>query len=123
MKDAILTTLIALAETEKPAEEGIPLELDITLLVGGFLVSGFIISYKKYMDHHPVTHGIESAKEQFNAGSTETPEETYNYIHLRDAKFFHPGGQAIPNNQSIFVRIALDSIHGFSFGKLESEYL
>jgi hypothetical protein len=113
MKDVMLISLITLAEADPPMEH------DITLLVGGFLVSGFVISYEKYVHHHQTTAGIESAIKQFNADNPEPTEKTYNFIHLRDAKYYVPGANPIPGNMGVFVRISLESIHGFSFGKLE----
>lgn len=64
--------------------------------------------------------------EKFNAETppetSETAEKTYNFIHLRDAKYYLPGVNPIPGNTSVYVRISLESVHGFSFGKLNIEY-
>jgi hypothetical protein len=114
MKDLMLLALIAIAEGEQPIEH------DITLLVGGFLVSGFVISHEKYLQHHQITKEIALAIEKLNAETPEPPEETRNFIHLRDAKFYLPGVKPIPDNMSVFVRIPLESVHGFSLGKLEN---
>ena len=114
MKDAILLALIAAVEAEEP------LEAAVTLLVSGFLVSGFVVSYDKFMKQHPLT--VEVLKIP-NEPDPESPEPTDNipeFIHLRDARYFVPGGNPIPGNTGIFVRIPLDSIHGFSFGLLET---
>ena len=115
MKDVMLISLIALAEADPPMEH------DVTLLVGGFLVSGFVTSYEKYAQHHQTTAGIESAIQQAAADAPEPTEKTYNFIHLRDAKYYTPGAAPIPGNMGLFVRISLHSVHGFSFGKLEFE--
>jgi hypothetical protein len=113
MKDFMLESLIILSEMKTPIEH------DVTLLVGGFLVSGFVISYKKYIEHHQTMKFIDSAIEKINARNPEALDESPEFIHLRDAKFYFPGANPIPGNMSIYVRIPLESVHGFSFGKLE----
>ena len=115
MKDVMLISLIAMAEAETPMEQ------DVTLIVGGFLISGFVVSYKKYCEHSPITSGINNALDEVTASDIEPPEKTYNFIHLRDAKYYHTSGNPIPGNTGVFVRIPLESIHGFSLGKLVAE--
>lgn len=114
MKDIMLVALITLAEGEQSIEH------DVTLLVGGFLVSGLVISYEKYLQHHPITKEIGLAIEKFNAETPEPSEKTHNFIHLRDAKYYFPGVKPVPENMSLFIRIPLESVHGFSLGRLES---
>lgn len=116
MKDVMLVSLIALAEAETPIEH------DVTLLVGGFLVSGSVMSFKKYLEHHQTTSGIGAAMEEIDTANPEPPKKTYNFIHLRDAKYYLPGANPIPGNMSLIVRISLESVHGFSFGKFVSEH-
>lgn len=114
MKDIMLVSLITLAAEEPPIEH------DVTLLVGGFLISGFVISYEKYVQHHPTTAGFESAIQQIQTEENlESTEYNDNFIHLRDAKYYVPGANPIPGNMGVFVRISLEAIQGFSFGKLE----
>lgn len=115
MKDVILVSLIVLAEAGNETEH------DVTLIVGGFLVSGYVISYKKYLEHHGTTKSIGLSLDKIIESEPSPPEKTYNFIHLRDAKYFVPGNQPIPANMGIFVRIPLESVHGFSFGVLQSE--
>jgi len=89
------------------------------------LVSGFVISYKKYTEHHQTIKAIDSVIEKFNAETppetSETAEKTYNFIHLRDAKYCLPGVNPIPRKTSVYVRISLESVHGFFSGKLNIE--
>jgi hypothetical protein len=114
MKDPILIALIVLAESEDLVEH------DVTLLVGGFLVSGFVIGYEKYLQHHHTTVGFGKIMEEFDAENPEPEpkEKTYNFIHLRNAKYYIPGAIPIPGNVDIYVRIPLEAVQGFSFGKL-----
>ena len=116
MKDVILISLIALAESDKQIEQ------DVTLLVGGFLVSGFVISYKTYSEHNPITSNIEKVIEELKETKpieSQQDKHSPNFIHLRDAKYYHTTGNPIPGNTGVYIRIPLSSVHGFSFGKLE----
>jgi len=58
MKDIMLISLVKLAMAETPSEQ------DVTLVVGGFLVSGYVISYEKYVQHHQLTNTIDEALKQ-----------------------------------------------------------
>jgi hypothetical protein len=113
MKDVMLLALIAIAEAEEPIEH------DVTLLVGGLLVSGFIISADKFMKHHQTSTGIWNILNKMESEEPQPTDAPREYIHLRGAKYYFPGAKPIPDNTSIFVRISLESVHGFSFGKLE----
>lgn len=116
MVDPILISLCAMAEAEKP------MEIDITLIVGGFLISGNVTNSKTYFKHHPIPEGILRGMEAIKKEDPGLVEKFKNaekeFIYLRDAKYFLPGTDPIPMNMSVFVRISLDSIHGFSFGKI-----
>ena len=113
MKDVMLISLAVMAEHDPPIEQ------DVTLLVGGFLVSGFVVSYEKFAQHHQTSAGIDSAKRIILAENAAPEDKTYNFLHLRDAKYYLPGVQPIPGNTGVFVRIPIESVNGFSFGKLE----
>ncbi len=120
MKDVLLLSAIAMAETEEP------IEIDITLVVGGFLISGFVISAKTYFAHHPLSDGFHKAVEQIEEERITTEEEqkepeTRNYIHLRDAKYYTPGQKPIPGNTGVYCRVQLESVLAFSFGKLSTD--
>jgi len=112
MKDGLLVGLIAMAGGDAPHEQ------DITLIVGGFLVSGFVVTHEKYMEHHQTMIMSEAALKEFCG--QELDEDAPNFIHLLDAKYFTPGQPPTPTNMNIYCRIALDSVQGFSLGKLES---
>lgn len=118
MKDPMLLGLILMAGQKEPLEQ------DVTLNVGGFLVSGYVVSYERYVKHHQTTEALDIAFEQLSKTPNPEPPElldnTPNYIHLRDAKYYLPGVEPIPGNMGLFVRVPLTSVHGFSFGKLEA---
>ncbi len=71
-----------------------------------------------------ITHShLELSSNKVNPGSAEVSDiindTSPNFIHLRDAKYYVLGdNNPIPVNTGVFVRISLESIHGFSFGKL-----
>lgn len=112
----------------------------ITLSVGGILVSGYLIGGAKYIEHfisHVSGEGTQDTERtQKVAGYLEPLREFYRppqdhsevdpawqypvYIHLKNARFFHPGGPAIPTNKPIWWRGRLSSVDGFSFGVLSA---
>ncbi|EKO3480754.1 hypothetical protein M0358_000821 [Vibrio fluvialis] len=117
MKDGILELIVKFAETEDPLEVG------VTLVVDGFLVSGVVISKDNYMKHNKLTSLIEDGiKKALSSMEDEAPDPEddgeRNFIHLRDAKYFTPGQQPIPNNESIYCRIRLEKVSGFNIGVL-----
>jgi len=119
MKDVMLLSLIAMAKSEEPVEH------DVTLIVSGFLVSGFIVSYENYVKHHSTLATVDAIITELRETSVpegdEPLDDSPNYIHLRDAQYFVPGNEPIPGNTGVFVRIPLESVHGFTFGKLQYE--
>lgn len=117
MKDGFLELIVKFAETEAPLEAG------VTLIVDGFLISGFVISKDKYMKHNELTSSIENGiKEALSRIKKEAPDPgddgERNFIHLRDARYFTPGQQPIPNNESVYCRIRLEKVSGFNIGVL-----
>lgn len=129
MKDVILMALAGLAEIEPAADTESTRAAEgefgpgVTLLVSGMLVSGYIVSKKKYMGHHPIVTEIQRIREEHEAemstpddGESESPLP--DCIHLRDAKCFAAGGNPIPGNTGVFWRISLDAVQGFTFGVL-----
>ena len=122
MKDFVLEMLVRMAEEEN-------IEHDVTLLVGGFLVSGFVTTTDKYLQHHPTLKAgwtllqenkTTTESKQPDAAPSEINEDRPDFIHLRNAKYFVPGQPAIPGNADVYCRIALNAVHGFSFGKLSA---
>ncbi|ABI39286.1 conserved hypothetical protein [Shewanella sp. MR-4] len=117
MKDLILELVVKFSESESPIETG------ITLLVDGFLVSGFIISKDKYMESNLITSTIDEGIRDFllkNQKEEPLDNGERNFIHLRDAKYFAPGQPPIPENEAIYCRIALAKVSGFNLGILQS---
>jgi hypothetical protein len=117
--DAVLLSVISMAEGD-PA-----IETDITIVVAGYLISGVVVSFDVYRKHHAVPdrvfEALSTLRAQAQAGNDADMAERLedrDFLHMRDAKYFMPGGNPIPGNANIFCRIALGSIAAYTFGKL-----
>ena len=113
--DDLLVSLIKLAEQENP------IETEVTLLTGGFLISGSIISIEKYMEKHPVSVDYLTDVIASGAIPANTTDRTHHMIHLRDVNYYPNSGNSILGITSFPVRLMLSAIHGFSFGKPDVE--
>jgi methyl coenzyme M reductase gamma subunit len=115
MRDGILELIVKFSEMESP------LESPITLIAGGFLVSGHIISKEKFIEINPITASIQEFEDKLPKEEGE-PEPEDNgkrrYIHLRDAKYFSPGQPPIPSCGAVSCRFKLSDVAGFHFGYL-----
>lgn len=114
MYDPLLEHIIDLAEAETPAEA------EVTLIVGGVLVTGHVISEEKYMAHHALTRAYLEADDEAEDASEadaadegddeEEEDEDFDddgaYVHLRDAH--------TPAGKLGFFRVALGDVAGFS---------
>lgn len=115
MKDGLLVSLVGIAEGEEP------FEIDVTLLVGGFLVSGSIVSAEKFMENHPASRPFWQQVKEIRADASKADnavDATRHFIHLRDARFYTPGEAPIPDNEGVYWRAPLESVQGFNFGLL-----
>lgn len=110
-------------------------EYGITLQVSGFLVSGTLVGGRKYFEGFADEFAgaiadeadAQAAREGFaRFGSVYDVEEGDNpsdkpppsFIHLRGARFFHPGGTAVPTNNGVWWRGRLSDVAGFVLGSL-----
>jgi hypothetical protein len=132
-KDSLLEHLIKFANTDA-------LNIGITIFVNGIIVSGTLISSKRYFDG--IIHQIyqsnnntttsderdpkEAIKETFSfmedirskldrKSIDQISAEEVNYIHLEDAKFYQ-SGLPITSEDGLFWRGKISSIDGFIFG-------
>lgn len=115
---------------------GKDLEIGITLNVGGFLVSGLLVSGHHYFegfaqDFASIFAGTDEAqiiKESFfKCGEIYTKEKEENeeipppsYIHLKSAKFFNANGNPIPSNRGVWWRGRISEVSGFVLGILSA---
>lgn len=95
------------------------LSWDITLSVGGCLISGRLISASQYM--RDFTPNMEDALKDAGLRIDGKPEEldSIRFIHLADARFYYANQQPIPANQGVLWRGMLSSVDGFHLGRLK----
>jgi hypothetical protein len=119
----------------------VDMDYPVTLSVGGLLISGHVISGKRYFeclacevvsglgDVDPAIKEafakIKDLGEMYSApveGESGLRElERPEYIHLQNARIFHPGmAVPIPTNRGMLWRGRLDAIDGFTLGALGS---
>lgn len=121
-KDSLIVT-IAAAANAGPDD----LNVDVTLAVAGFLVSGRVISMTQYCDEHPVSKSFADNLAALNKSTPESGDadrfhNSPNLIHLSDAQFFSGNGNAIPGGDSgASVRIQIAHIQAFFFGRLAKD--
>lgn len=112
-------------------------EFGITLTVSGTLISGYLTGGHNYFEGFAeefaasfevdgvddgvaasVRESIGRLGQMYNRPDTAEEEadeqETHRttYIHIRDAKMFHPGGAPIPSNRGVWWRGKLDAVDG-----------
>ncbi|NOT86551.1 MAG: hypothetical protein HOP03_00040 [Lysobacter sp.] len=117
MRDGLLEIIVRFSEGDDA------LEMPITLIVGGLLVTGHIISKKKYVEQNTLTAHIKKLMESIpEEDNTPEPEDDgkREYIHLRDARYLSPGQGPLPSTGSIQCRIKLSDVSGFNFGNFSS---
>lgn len=110
------------------------IELGITLNVGGFLVSGRLVSGQKYFggfgedlgssfNDPEIRRNIEQSYAQLGGIYTagRKPDESItppNYLHLMNARFVHTTGEAIPSDGGVWWRARISEVSGFFLGTL-----
>ncbi len=130
--DWFLKTLVSLAESESPVTMG------ITLSVGGLLISGTTTDTKSYFANFgaeiaganpsssaEIAQRMRAKFEELGsyvADQTKSDDGVRNaYIHLRQARVFHPGGRPIPLNKRTWWRVKVDAVDGFALGSLTTD--
>jgi hypothetical protein len=124
--DWFLQTLVNLANTGDGN-----IEIGMTLLVGGFLVSGKMVGGGKYFDGF-ARDLASSLADQTNAEKIRTSFSQFGeiyktdavnppstaYVHLMEARFFNTAGNPIPANRGVWWRGRLAEVSGFMIGIL-----
>ena len=123
-RDGYLALLIHLVEgIEKDGSAPEDEAVEVTLNVGGLLITGTIISRDAFIE------GVELLRNLFGAaekGMSEeekkamTPGSSRHFIHLKDARFIFPNSDALPQNQGIYWRGRLNRVDGWTLGRMES---
>lgn len=119
------------------------LELGITLQMGGFIVSGTLISGRTYFEKlgDAMAQAFPNAPDTADAlksyfsrpaaaylirgeGEDEDAEQDRptktSFIHLKDARFFHNGGKPIPTDNGVLWRGKLADVSGYVMGTVSS---
>ena len=126
--DWFLQTLVSMVNTA-------PVDFGITLQVGGFLVSGNLISGAKYFEAFgsEFSTGLkdpevaETYRKMFAEGAkiyepdvnkTEEDLPLSTFIHLKDTRFFNGSGAPIPGNRGVWWRGRISEVSGFVLGTL-----
>ena len=125
-KDWFLQFLVNLANKNQ-------FEVDITLTVGGLLISGTLAGVKKYFDElgeffagsYDAVNSSENIKttfrqigEQCLCVAPSEQSETPSYLHLKDVRFFDAQGKSIAACSGGWWRGRISEIQGFSPGRL-----
>jgi len=128
--DGVLRILIGSVEyaAQKEDADEKDYSLSLTLHIGGMLVSGDLIGEYQYLQEFmggTVLRKMESlASENASAGDSAPAEgqETHTdpeYIHMRNAKFFHPGQTPVPGSGAgVLWRGRVASVDSFILGSL-----
>jgi hypothetical protein len=126
VKDWFLQFLVNMANKNK-------FELDITLMVGGLLISGTLAGVRQYFDNlgayfaHPFaaakgSEEIESTfkkiGDQCSCVSPSEQTETPSYVHLKNVRFFDAQGRIMSNWEGVWWRGRISEVQGFSPGIL-----
>lgn len=126
--DAFIRGLVILANAG--------IETAVTLAVGGFLISGFLVSGKRYFEYFASDAALASiegeAKEEmrkfllsFETLYEPAPEGEQRplpvFLHLRDARYFHNSGNALPSDRGIWWRGRISDVHGITLGAMSGQ--
>lgn len=121
-RDTVLESIIiGVEEAEKNATPSEDVYPRITLIVGGLLISGHVISVDRYLKEF--FEGIggtakeDQADQQAKRPAAGRKNKPRNFIHLRDAKFYIPGQKPIPTEGGgVLWRGRLSCVDGFFMG-------
>lgn len=122
-RDGFLEILIhAVEHIPAPAEGGQPETLDITLNVGGILITGTLVSRAAFIQAVPVMKGTVGAlDEKMTKEDREARDKRYDrhYIHLTNARFVYPDGRTIPGSAGAGIewRGRLNRVDGWTIGR------
>lgn len=125
-KDWFLQFLVNLANKNR-------FELDITLTVGGILISGTLVGVRQYFDDlsayfaSPFDSGEHSEEvretfkkigDQCTCVSPSEKTDNPSYIHLKNAVFADGQGKPISDSSGSWWRGRISEVQGFTPGKL-----
>lgn len=128
--DDVLRILMGSVEYAEQKEDAAEKDytLSLTLHIGGMLVSGDLISEHQYLREFmdgAVLRKMENLASEIAAAGDSEPAEAQEasnereYIHMRDAKFYHPGKTPVPGaGDGVLWRGRVASVDSFILGTL-----
>jgi hypothetical protein len=108
-------------------------ELDLTLNVEGFLISGTLAGVKQYFAEvgadfagsfktgkgsGEITAAFKKIGDECACVSNAEPAESPSYIHLKNARFFNAQGHALQEKSGLWWRGRISEVQGFVPGTL-----
>lgn len=102
------------------ADESKTETLNLSLVVNGLIVSGQLAGVNLYQEgiFDLVAQNQVKRKEEFIFPEQLPAPWKPRFIHLKDAKIYHPGLAPIPSNEGVWWRGRLSAVNGFWFGRL-----
>ena len=128
-KDWFLQLLVNLANKKG-------FELDITLTVGGMLISGTLTGVRQFfsdlgsyfaspletdINSEDLQNTFKTIGEQCECVTPSEQTETPSYVHLKNARFFDSSGNQISGTVGTWWRGRLSEVQGFSPGLLTTQ--
>jgi hypothetical protein len=113
--DWLLRALVrSINESKTPPDK----QIHLTLLLDGFLVSGEPVSSRDYLKN---AAGLPEVVERIDDRNGLWEEERANdahvgYVHLKNARVFHPAGQPVAKSLPVWWRIKLSAVSAFTIG-------
>jgi len=107
--------------------------IPITLNVGGFLISGSMVSGHKYFEGFSkdfvgalgddeaaddIRQSFAKRGDIYTKEDAEDVQHSPSYIHIENAKFFNTVGGPIPSNKGVWWRGRIREVQGFALGGL-----
>jgi hypothetical protein len=126
--DWYLQKIVSLAN-----DVGVGLEMGITLVLGGSVISGILISGKKYFDtfasdlsaawpganKEEIRKSFASLGAIYDQGDGQEELPPPQYIHLSNARIYSPSG-SLPTKGGVLWRGKINAVSGFSLGLFAS---
>lgn len=121
MEDKLLLMIIGSSQMLADKTDG-RFEPSITIVCGGVIVSGIIISAREYVRSSSI---LDTIGETFDEVPRQVGEPSgfenlheEGFIHLREAQFFFPGQVPIPAN-GMYFRARIADINGYTFNRFQ----
>jgi hypothetical protein len=108
-------------------------ELELTLNVGGFLISGTLAGVKQYFSEvgadfagsfkagkgsEEITAAFKKIGDECACVSNAEPAESPSYIHLKNARFYDAQGHSFQRKNDLWWRGRISEVQGFIPGNL-----